>query len=526
MANKNDGKTWQWSLNESDDTGFMDIDFSEVKAEKKAAAAYDELFEGTEAAEDSNLLDRFVEHSAESVRASAAASGEKKQSEHRLQFTVFEKPAPAEKAAKEPETKDPGEEALQKEKEKKFISAREKQQRRNMFLCIAGAVVVVFLLALLLKSCFGGNDDPSSPSKPDDGNSVWTEAEENSALSQLVYSYYDARKNGNSAAMRNVLVSNAVINSTTIELESRLFEDFKNMKIYQAKGASAGEYAVCVIYDVKFVYIDTLAPSQAWLYAVTEASGKLRLMTGVEYTPSEGSTEAGEQVKNKIYDKLLELVEDKDISAKVGEVEGRYNEAVVSDEKLSKLMENIRKGIYELPVPSDSEDPGESTGSDPVQPTSPSIVVDPVVPTKDPDGFMEMHETMYVSTNLVNVRSAPDTAEQNVIAVMSLNEAVQVTAYNDEWFRISLDGSPAYIYKDYLSLFVNVIPFEATMYINYYLVNLRSGPQIADNILTELPEGTAVQVTGKLDNWYQVKTDLSPLGIGFVSADYLQAQWP
>ena len=84
-----------------------------------------------------------------------------------------------------------------------------------------------------------------------------------------------------------------------------------------------------------------------------------------------------------------------------------------------------------------TEEPEETENNDPVD---------------IPDGFTAFAspKTFYVNTTKLNVRSAPEVVDGNVVGALNYQDKVTAVAENDKWMYISYNGTPAYVSKDYL----------------------------------------------------------------------------
>ncbi len=528
MAEKNGGATWEWTLKrDEDDADFTDIDFSENKSDGTGAEPV--LF--GESSDAGSLVDRFVDDSADQVRLSTELPPveEEEEDDSLLNLPLFA--AKAREAAGGPAGQSAGadpEPAPEKKNfkdnyQKKYISNKSKQQRRKIILGVLALIVLVLLIIWLLHSC-SREEQPSS-------KDVWTESESGGTVDKLVRQYFSAKKNGNAAEMRNTLDSTAIVVASDLENEAKIYEDFTDIKTYQAAGLNDGEYCLCVTYDAKFYTIDTEAPSQGWYYARPDSNGRLRLMTSSEYTP-EKKTDGTEDPVQKIYDHLTKQAEDSKILEVKADVKARYNTAVANDSRLAKMMENLRNGIPEIPpveeptLPSSSEMPTEPTEPSVVDPSTQEIIVDPTVNTQPAQQFEPLDQTMYVTEDTVNMRSAPDTSRENVITTLMTNSELHVTGVSDEWYRVDYNGSEGYVYRKYVSPYKAFIEFDAvTMYVNTPLVNLRSEPVVSKStIIREMPKNEPLTVVGKnADGWYKVRSTETESGFAYVVEQYVSA---
>ncbi len=107
--------------------------------------------------------------------------------------------------------------------------------------------------------------------------------------------------------------------------------------------------------------------------------------------------------------------------------------------------------ILSVLVSCGNDDPKDTTAdAEETEDTQPSIDV--------PNGFtvFATAKTLYVNTNMLNVRSAPKTKDEegnpinNIIGTLDYQDKVTAIAENGEWTFIDYNGSGAYVSSDYL----------------------------------------------------------------------------
>lgn len=69
--------------------------------------------------------------------------------------------------------------------------------------------------------------------------------------------------------------------------------------------------------------------------------------------------------------------------------------------------------------------------------------------TTETGAFSQVSKTVYAAQG-VNVRSAAD-SDSEKLGRLSLNDAVEVTGYDGEWYRIIYNGTPAYVWAEYFT---------------------------------------------------------------------------
>ena len=115
-----------------------------------------------------------------------------------------------------------------------------------------------------------------------------------------------------------------------------------------------------------------------------------------------------------------------------------------------------------------------------------------VDPTDIPDGFTPFASAkiLYVNTTKLNVRSAPEVVDGNVVGALNYQDRVTAIAENaDGWVYITYNGSGAYVSGDYL---VNEKPADTTEKIGPD-VDPSTAATIADSAFSE-PDSDKVYV--------------------------------
>lgn len=132
----------------------------------------------------------------------------------------------------------------------------------------------------------------------------------------------------------------------------------------------------------------------------------------------------------------------------------------------------------------------------------------------------------------VNLREKASTSSDS-LGKFANGDAVTVTGQNDSWYRISYNGSSAYVSKDYVSgAYVEYVPEIANetatvqeLESTYGVVTAQTGLKLRKEastnsiVLTVLPYGTEVDVNRVGQEWVRVTTESGQEG--YVSAEYL-----
>lgn len=131
----------------------------------------------------------------------------------------------------------------------------------------------------------------------------------------------------------------------------------------------------------------------------------------------------------------------------------------------------------------------------------------------------------------VNVRTGPSTADDIATTLSSGAEVALTGDSSNGWLSVSVDGVDGWVYGAFLTQNADDAGSGAssssngggTMYTNDS-VNLRTGPGLDWRVITELPAGATVSLTGNEEGGFaEVSTDE---GDGWVFTDYLSSSPP
>ena len=132
-----------------------------------------------------------------------------------------------------------------------------------------------------------------------------------------------------------------------------------------------------------------------------------------------------------------------------------------------------------------------------------------------------------ITTDAVNLRSGPGLGE-SVLISLGVGETVTMTGENvSGWLSAEYAGTSGYVYGAFLSAggdSANVSSGATGIRFTDDALNLRSGPSLSEIVLSVLPFGTQVELSGNADGEF-VEVSTSS-GNGWVAARYLLENSP
>ncbi len=380
MADKNNNE-FKWNFNLDDaDSDFTDIDFTNSEYEKSDKDIQPIIFVRDETAK------KKAEEKKPAEEELPAASTAKKPA------ASSKKPAARKTAAKK---KGSGGTAL----------------NWKLIAIIAAAVLLIALLVVLLGKC-----------KKDEVK-AWTKVESDDKVKTLMDNYFTAKKNGKADDMREVLVTDAIVNASVLAVESNIYSDYSDIQLQKYPGINKDESVVCAAYNTELTMLNgTPVPTIGWFYSLPDEAGNLRLMTTTELNKAENKS-------------ILEYVGAASAllsDTTVKDVQTRFNNAVNSNDILKQYLQNIKAGNY-YDVPQASTEAPEST--EPADTTEEQPTESQEEPTTAPGGTF-----VYVNATTLNVRDKAST-DSNVIWKFSKGWCVTLLSEEGDWVKIRDDVS-------------------------------------------------------------------------------------
>ncbi len=283
------------------------------------------------------------------------------------------------------------------------------------------AVIILIVIVLILQAVLGRRSSDSE--EPETVDEVLEEVVEETApelekdavpeVNELVNSYFEAMKTYD-VELYTILVTGDSMTEEKLEKKGEFIDDYQNISCYTLPGLTDGTYVAYVYYEILFHNVDIPCPSLIWLYICTNDYGQLYIDAGSLDSATEdyiNSTWVNEQV--------MALIE---------ETDNKMQEAINEDETLGMFVDMLQEGA--------SYTEGETE-------TATGAGSEEMV-------FEERDETV-ITTDVVRIRSTPETGGDNVLQTVELGTELHRTGYNESWSRIKLnDGTEAYVSSEYV----------------------------------------------------------------------------
>jgi len=246
------------------------------------------------------------------------------------------------------------------------------------------------------------------------------------AVLQLVNTYYKALEVGDSATVETV--KSDVTDEEKIRLETKAndIESIDNIKVYTRPGMTEGSYVVFIYCEMKFVGIETKAPSFATTYVSTREDGSLFIDSGVDEATMEYVKQvAAEEVIADYFNQVLT----------------NYTNALAADPNLKNYMENVMNQKLDEAVAARQQE-AEQAAAD----QAAAEQQQPQTPAPTP-----VNETV-IATTKVNVRVSDS---ENADRLGQVEAGTTLTRYetrDNGWSKIDYNGQEGYIKSEFLQV--------------------------------------------------------------------------
>ncbi len=147
------------------------------------------------------------------------------------------------------------------------------------------------------------------------------------AVKELVQKYFDAVKNADVKQLTQIVSQETPFSEDALKKQCEYVESYENIVCYTVSGITDNTYIAYVYYEIKFIGIDTKAPSMIRLYICQNEDGSLY----IDKNAKDGEIAAY----------LQEIAGWESVRELVANVNTRYQEACAKDEALKNLKDML-----------------------------------------------------------------------------------------------------------------------------------------------------------------------------------------
>lgn len=210
--------------------------------------------------------------------------------------------------------------------------------KQHMYQIVSTAACVVLLIVLIVS--MNGKDGNGEG----DTQELLTEAamEEEyqkdayPEINELMANYYEAYAAGDNETLATLAEPLSDTEQSYIAAFSQYVEEYRNLACYTKSGLDADSYVVSVYMEIKLKDIDTVAPGLETFYLRRNKEGKLVVDTA--YGQLNSKTKELDRDED-IMAFLTDFNQQADVVKLWTEVQGKYEEALASDENLKTMVE-------------------------------------------------------------------------------------------------------------------------------------------------------------------------------------------
>ncbi len=305
------------------------------------------------------------------------------------------------------------------------------------------AVVIVALLSVV--ALLPGRDEEAAPEETQAVDGIETmkvpevPLEENAVpkVNELMEQYYAALAAGDTEALGSLKNYLSDTERIRVEKKSQYIEKYENIVCYTKVGLEENSYLVYAYNEAKFNGIDTPAPALNTFVVKQNEQGSLYIYEG--------------DLDDNTFNYLQELSAQDDVTHLCNTVQAKYNDAIASDEKLSKFMddfsqmikEEVATALAELEVKEDT--PASEENNAEQKTDEPKVAV-----------------TEVEATATVNVRASDSEKADKLGKVAQGTRLPLLEKRANGWSKVTFEGKDAFIKSEFLADVVNVVEGEQT----------------------------------------------------------------
>lgn len=271
-------------------------------------------------------------------------------------------------------------------------------------------------------------------------------------VNTLINQYYTAYAAGDTDTLQTIATPLSENEKSYISVFSQYVDAYQNIKCYTKQGLDASSYLVSVYVEVKFKDVDTVAPGLDFFYVRTNDDGSVY----IDNLYSQYNLKIKENALDTSIQNLISEYEgSEDVNSLQKEVQDKYDTAVVSDDKLSEMIQTtIPNAITEWAgtIVSQNTETESTEQQVPEETTEAEQTETPEENTDQPEenGPTQSEPDTVYAVDTVNVRAAADT-ESEKLGTLEQGTALTRTGTDGEWSIVNYNGQTGYIKTEYLT---------------------------------------------------------------------------
>lgn len=328
---------------------------------------------------------------------------------------------------------------------------------------------------------------------------------ENSAISSLVATYYNAWGTGDMETLASVYDDISENDLLQYQETARYLDHYTELQVYTKQGPVEGSSIAYVYYRVCFVDHEEEFPGYETLYICMDEQGQLYIKNEANFTQEEN-------------DYIMAVSTQDDVVEFNNRVTAEYNALMMEDSSLLTYLNEVGHqvevamgvalaqqnvgGVQETDVQEGEGEPQEGSVSEPQEPVQ------------------EATPEYATTTATVNVRNS-DSVQADKLGKAPQGTRLQVKEVRiNGWTKVVFEGKDGYIKSEYLRFSESVSNQEVIGTVTATTrVNIRAAANESADRLGQLADGESLNLLAVENGWCKVVYNNQ---IAYVKADYVE----
>ena len=394
------------------------------------------------------------------------------------------------------------------------------------------AAVLVLALIIILICCIYQNGDGSTEQE---SGITLTEVnmpegklakDADSELVSLMKNYYKASADAAIEELEMLAQPLSDNQKSYIQAFSDLYEEYRNIVCYSAKGAAEDSYFAFVCYDLKLKDVETLAPGMDFFYVERDGKGNLyinNVYSAYNFNFME------EPLDQNLYSQILDYEQSEEVVALQKDVQQRYEQAVASDENLANAGAKIRQIMSEWKKSIEGDE--TSTATEDTQNSQPEETQKPEDTqteenTEKDETDKKDKKTKVKTTDICRVRKGPST-DAEILGTVDKGVTLTKLGTEGDWTKVKFQGKTGYIKSEFLKEVKSKKKSDkkddsssSAKVKTLDICRVRKGPGTDTEILGTVDVGVELEKLGTEGDWTKVKFQGKT---GYIKTEFLKA---
>lgn len=340
---------------------------------------------------------------------------------------------------------------------------------------------------------------------PTDFTSVGLQKDAIPEINSLISNYFNAITSIDMDALTGIVANVDNISEEQLQKEGEYIESYGNISCYTTPAIEDDSYLVYVYHEIKFLNVETAAPSLIFIYVDKNEAGEYQINNSDKSTYSD-----------EFKALMTEVEKTEDFKNLAKETDDKFNTAIGSDQALNNLYIKLREG---------AEAAAETTAEE----TTPAPEETTAAPTEaaettaaGSDGFTSKSETVEALENC-KIRSTPST-DGEVLGTLPGGNTIERIGTNDSWSKVSYNGQEGYILSELLTTNLSSGGGSSFTSVNETVTatvncKIRATASTDGEVLGTLPGGNTITRTGVNDTWSRVEYNGQT---AYIASEFLQ----